>query len=113
MPAPCDANELHKDWQEEYDDWKECDEATDELLEDYLRAWATAELACGGAVALSETVVGGIFGGAACVVALWDMYDKWDDLMDQTEKCNAQVEKTDAAGEKYRDCVGDHKTDGQ
>jgi hypothetical protein len=47
------------------------------------------------------------------VVALWDMYDKWDDLMDQTEKCNAQVEKTDAAGEKYRDCVGDHKSDSQ
>ncbi len=48
-----------------------------------------------------------------CAVALWDMYDKWDDLMDQTEKCNAQAEKTDAAGEKVRDCVGDHKSDSQ
>ncbi len=102
-----------EDWEEEYDEWKTCNEAAGEVEEDYWKAAAATELACPGAFALVETVVGGIVAGVACAAGLWNMYDAWDDLKDKYEECAKQTEKTIKAGDKYLKCISDHKNDGK
>jgi len=100
-----------EEWEEEYKEWEDCKDDESEAAEDYLKAVAAAEIACAGAIALVETVIGGIVGGAACAAALWNMWDSADDWGDKIEDCNKKADESNAEGEKYKKCVNDHKRD--
>lgn len=100
-----------EEWEEDYDDWKDCLEDRDEAKEDYLMAWAAAEIACPGAIATAETIVGGVVLGAACLAALWKMYDAADDWSNKIDDCNEKARESNKQGDKYKQCVADHKND--
>lgn len=107
MADPC-ADSL-EEWQEAYDAWSACSENLSEFVEDYAMAVAAAEIACAGAVATVETIVGGIVGGAACAAALGNMYDKADDWGNEIDNCSGLAEDSNENGDAYQECVESHK----
>ena len=109
MPVPCE-QELEK-WQDLYDDWDECHDEIGEYKETALQLDAAMVAACGAAVLTVETVIGGIIGAGACGIAWWQLDDALDDLNDKIKSCNKKAAKSDAQGNKYNKCVGDHKKD--
>ena len=100
-----------EEWEEEYEEWEGCENGESEAFEDYLKAVATAEVACVGAVLTVETIIGGIIGGAACGLTLWNMWDSADDWGDKIEECNEKAADSNREGEKYINCVNEHKRD--
>lgn len=102
-----------EEWAEEYNEWLDCTDDQSEAMEDYWIANAAAVATCGGALATVGTIVGGIVGGAACAVTLWIVWDAADDWGKKIKDCNEMAIRSNEEGEKYKECVNDHKRDSQ
>jgi hypothetical protein len=108
MPyKPC-ANELSA-WRAAYAAWQKKYDAAKEGIEDYAMAAATALTVCGGALLMTTAVIGGIFGGAACAIAVWRAWDKFDDGRKLINEAHAANDASVAAGNAYKACVNKHK----
>lgn len=100
-----------KEWEKAYDEWKDCKVVEEDRKEDAIAADLAFGTACAGAIAASGTIVGGVIGGAACLTALWNLKRSIKRYGRQIDECRELGVASNNVGDKYKKCVGDHKSD--
>ncbi len=72
---------------------------------------AIALTLCAGAIVSSVTIVGGITLGGGCSVALFNLVDALDALIDKVKEGDSLSKETNAQASELQKCIADHKLD--